>query len=261
MKDEIRPESPPPPPTDGVDRRMLLWFAAAGGGIAVVGVVLVLILTLTSGLPGDTPGEQPGPSESLPPLAAACPPPTEQPPEGEEMPPYEGDVTVDEASGISYKAFDDPWLPWTQNWTQGELQVSYLVGQYFVTEEYAGGQYLASILSGHVPAAVNDGTDLDLKCVSEQVVADVRDNYYPQPNEMESIRDEAVVLGGRPAWIREFRLSFTQEGLTATDELVGVALIDVGRAEAAVLYVSIPGTHSEYDDVVSEVMDSVRPTG
>lgn len=242
------------------DRRMLVWFGVGGAVIAVIGLVVVIVLNLTTGLPGGTPPRPDGPDESLPPLAAACPPPTESPPEGNEAPPYEGDVTVDEVSGISYRAYGEPWMPWHQNWTNGELEVSYQVGQYFVTEQYSGGQYLASILSGSVPAAVNDGTDLDLKCVSEQVVADVRDNYYPQPNSMETIRDEAITLGGRPAWLREFRLTFERDGLNATDELVGVALIDVGRAEAAVLYVSIPGTHSEYDPVVNEVMESVRAT-
>ena len=41
---------------------------------------------------------------------------------------------------------------------------------------------------------------------------------------------------------------------------MGVALIDVGRAEAAVLLYVYLLTHSEYDHVVDEVMESVRPT-
>ena len=261
-EDTPEPEVPDPAlaGNPGNDKRLLVWFGVGGAAIAVVGLVVVIVMNLTTGLPGQTSRQPDGPQESLPPLAAACPPPTASPPDDNTAPPYEGEVTVDENSGISYRAYGEPWMPWFQNWTSGELAVSYTVGQYFVTEEYSGGQYLASILSGSVPAAVNDGTDLDLKCVSEQVVADVRDNYYPQPNQMESIRDEAITLGGRPAWIRQFRLSFERQGLQATDELVGVALIDVGRAEAAVLYVSIPGTHSEYDHVVDEVMESVRPT-
>ncbi|MGH8793716.1 MAG: hypothetical protein ACRDXX_13865, partial [Stackebrandtia sp.] len=245
--------------TPAAERRTLLVFGLAGGGIVVVGIIVVLALALTTGVPGGSADVPDGPKEDLPPLAEACPPPTEPPPEAQEPPATEGDRVVDAESGISYSEFDDPWLPWTDTWTHGDLKVSYRTGQYFVTEDYEGGQYMATILSGSVPAAVNDGSDLDLKCVSEQVAADVRASYYPQPNEMENIRDEAITLGGRPAWLREFRLDFEREGLEATDELVGVALIDVGRPEAAVLYVSIPGTHSEYDSVVSEVMESVRP--
>ena len=145
-------------------------------------------------------------------------------------------------------------------WTAGTLPVAYRVGQHFVTESYGSGGYHASILSGSVPAATNDALVLDLKCTGRQVAADVRSNYYPQPNQIEMMRDEQTVLGGRPAWVTKFRLHFHASGLKATDELVGLALIDVGRPEAAILYVSIPGTHRQYDHVVDEVLDSVRPT-
>lgn len=245
--------------TPSPDRRILLAFGLAGGGIVVIGVIVILALTLTSGIPGGNPTPEEGPQEDLPPLAQACPPPTTQPQEPEPAPPAEGARITDADSGISYAELDEPWIPWTQEWTHGDLEVAYRSGQYFVTEEYAGGEYLASILSGSVPAAVNDGMELDLECISQQVLADVRVSYYPQPNEMETVRDEAAVLGGRPAWIQEFKLEFERDGLEAVDEQVAVALIDVGRIEASVLYLSIPGTHDEYNSVISEVMESVRP--
>jgi hypothetical protein len=75
------------------------------------------------------------------------------------------------------------------------------------------------------------------------------------------LRDESATLGGRPAWVTEFRLHFHEEGLKATDELACVAVIDVGRPNAAILYVSIPGTHKQYDYVIDELLASVRPTG
>jgi hypothetical protein len=33
----------------------------------------------------------------------------------------------------------------------------------------------------------------------------------------------------------------------------------VGRPEAAIVYISIPETHRQFDPVVDEVLDSVRP--
>jgi hypothetical protein len=141
----------------------------------------------------------------------------------------------------------------------GTLEVPYGVGQHFVTEEYAGGTYHASILSAAVPATVNDSTAIDLECTGRLVAADVRANYYPQPNTMDLVRDERTSLGGLPAWVTEFRLHFDEEGLRAKDELAAVALIDVGRPTAAVLYVSIPGTHRQWDYVVEDVLASVRP--
>jgi hypothetical protein len=166
---------------------------------------------------------------------------------------------VDSAAGISYRRYGTPWVPWTEVWNAGTLEVPYRVGQHFVTEVYQGGRYHASILSAAVPAADNDAVSLDLECVGRQIAADVRAEYYPQPNSMEPIRDELTTLGGRPAWVSEFRLSFRQAGLTATSELSAVAVIDVGKPTAAVLYISIPNTHDELDHVVDEVLTSVRP--
>ena len=56
----------------------------------------------------------------------------------------------------------------------------------------------------------------------------------------------------------EFRLHFNEPGCKAKDELVAVALIDVGRPKAAVLYVSIPDTHRQWDYVVDDALASVR---
>jgi hypothetical protein len=60
--------------------------------------------------------------------------------------------------------------------------------------------------------------------------------------------------------VSKFQLHFNAPGLQAKDELSAVAVIDVGRPSAAVLYVSIPGTHKQFDYVIDEVLASVRPT-
>ena len=111
-----------------------------------------------------------------------------------------------------------------------------------------------------MPATTNDALAIDLKCTGKQVAADARTAFYPQPNTMDSIRDERMTLGGLPAWVSEFRLHFHETGLKATSELVLLATIDVGRPNAAILYVSIPGTHAQYDDVIDQLLASVRPT-
>lgn len=244
-----------------MDPKVLRWFLVAGVGIVAAGLAIVIALAAQGALPGDTPkspDDYSAPKEDKPFLAEQCPPLASSPEQGEPGPPPEGKRTVDEKSGISYRAYGDPWKPWNDDWSMGELKVSYRVGQYFVTENYPGGEYLASILSGSVPARVNDGSDLDLQCTAKLVAADVRASYYPQPNTMEVLRDERIDIGGRSAWVVRMRVHFEEEGLKAKDELVGVALIDVGRPEAAVLYVSVPGTHTQFDWVVDDVMESVR---
>jgi len=197
-----------------------------------------------------------------PPLAQACPPPTATANPGyrEGPPPPPGPRTTDTKAGISYQRFGSPWQDWHDDWYAGQLKVHYVTGQSFVTERYSSGEYLASVLSGSVPATVNDGNILDLKCVGQQIVADVRKSYYPQPNQMDSIESKQTTVGGLQAWVSIFRLHFddSAQGLKAKSELVGVATFDVGKPTAAVLYVSIPGTHQQYDSVVSDAIDSVR---
>jgi hypothetical protein len=242
-------------------------FGWGTGAVVAIGVVIVLVMALSGAFDdgrgglGRAFGGGATEDPNAPPLAKLCPPPSASaPPEyAEPAPPPPGKRTVDKTAGISYAAYGDPWQPWTEDWSGGDLKVHYRVGQHFVTEEYIGGTYHASILSGSVPATVNDGMILDLKCTGRQVASDVRTSYYPEPNRMEKIRDSAATLGGRQAWVTVFRLHFHEEGLKATNELVGVVLMDVGRREAAVLYVSIPGTHSQFDYVVNDVIKSVRP--
>lgn len=255
----------PPDETLRQRRRMFKLFGGSAAVIAVVGLVVILAMVMTGHSPLRNP-LAPGPKDVLPPLAKACPPPTADtqnlPPV---PPPPPGPRTTDPDSGISYARQGAPWVPWDDSWSAGDLHVRYGVGQHFVTETYTDAygevnQYHASILSGSVPAAANDALTLDLKCTGHQVLADVRLSYYPQPNTIDMMRDEVTVLGGRPAWVAKFRLHFKETGLKATSELVGLALIDVGRPNAAVLYISIPNTHSQFDPVVDSVLDSVRPT-
>ncbi|MEV0897719.1 hypothetical protein [Actinoplanes sp. NPDC049802] len=262
------PQPPAPPQAPSPDgprrrRRQLKIFGGVAGAILAIGLTVLLIVIM--GGDGDPFGSKAaGPADVRPPLAQACPAPEVSPNGAATVapsapPPATGERTVDDVAGISYQRYGAPWQTWTDVWEAGTLRVPYRVGQHFVTEVYAGGSYHASILSAAVPAADNDAVTLDLECVGRQVAADVRAEYYPQPNTMEPLRDEVTTLGGRPAWVSEFRLRFREPGLTATEELSAVAVIDVGKPTAAILYVSVPGTHKQFDHVIDEVLKSVRP--
>jgi len=259
------PSAPPQPPRpDGPRRRrrQLQIFAGVAGGIVAIGLTVILVLAF-SGDTGVFRSKASAPTDVRPPLAQACPEPTSSPSapptqKPSALPPATGARTIDKEAGISYKAYGAPWVPWDAVWRAGTLEVPYKTGQHFVTETYGGGGYHASILSAAVPAADNDAMTFNLECVGQQVAADVRASYYPQPNTLERIKDGLTTVGGRPAYLSEFRLHFHAFGLTATDELSAVAIIDVGKPSAAVLYVSIPGTHKQWDYVVDEVMQSVR---
>ena len=253
------------PPRGPSGRRALFWYGSTVGLVLVAGLVVLLVMLLNGQLgsgKGPLAARGNAPTDVRPPLARLCPAPTTsaEPSAAPVPPPPPGPRTTDEEAGISYAAYGAPWKPWNTLWRMGTLEVPYGVGQHFVTETYANGDYEASILSAAVPATVNDSTAIDLDCTGRQVAADVRAEYYPQPNTRDLFREERTTLGGRPAWVTTFRLHFNENGLRAKSELVGVALIDVGRPTAAVLYVSIPETHAEWDYVVDQVLQSVRPT-
>ncbi len=261
----VSPAPPGPPSEDGPgrQRRQMKIFGSVAGVIATVGLIVVLALAFS----GDNPfrDRASAPTDVRPPLAQLCPAPTVPPPAGPSArppsaaAPKPGARTVDQQAGISYAAYPAPWEPWNTTWHAGTLEVPYRTGQHFVTETYSAGTYHASILSAAVPAADNDAVSLNLDCVGRQVAADVRAEYYPQPNTMDPIRDETTTLGGRPAFVSVFRLHFRSQGLAATEELSAVAVIDVGKPTAAVLYVSIPNTHKQFEWVLDDVLASVRP--
>jgi hypothetical protein len=242
----------------------MLIFGGIAGTILAVGLTIILIVVLSSEGNPFGGGDADAPTDVRPPLAQMCPAPAVPPSAAAPTapgapPPATGARTSDEQAGISYKAYGSPWQTWTDVWRAGTLEVPYRVGQHFVTEQYSGGQYHASILSAAVPAADNDAVTFNMECVGRQVAADVRAEYYPQPNTMDPLRDELTTLGGRPAWVSEFRLHFSAPGLEAKDELSAVAVIDVGKPTAAVLYISVPGTHRQFDYVIDDVLASVRP--
>ncbi|NNJ63103.1 MAG: hypothetical protein HKP61_19650 [Dactylosporangium sp.] len=257
---------PPQRPDDPARRnqKMMRWFIGIAAAIVALGVFTVAALFMTGQRGGAGLFDRPvaNPADNLPDLAKLCPPPSDVPERqrAEAPPPPPGPRTVDADAGISYAAYGAPWEPWDQVWSGGTLNVTYRIGQHFITERGSlGDGYHASILSGSVPATVNDAMVVDLECTGRLVAADVRTEYYYQPNEMELLLDEERVIGGLSAWVTKFRLTFDRPGLRAKDELAAVVLVDVGRPEAAILYVSIPGTHREWDRIVDETIDSIRP--
>jgi hypothetical protein len=262
--DDDDPDEGGPPPTAPSSSRTLLWFGVAAGGALVAGVVVILVL-VTTGFFGGSTRSGVGPFGALPaepsrpPLARLCPPPSDTAPAGESVPVPEGPRVTDVDAGISYTQLGAPWKPWDRGtWKDGTLGVEFKQGYYIVTETYSEGQYLASVISGKVPATVGDSLSLDLECAGRQVAEDVRNSYYPRPNEKEQTRNERITVGGRPAWVSTFHLTFQATGLQARGETVAVVLVDVGRPDAGVLYISIPDTHQQLKPEIDKIIASIR---
>jgi hypothetical protein len=225
--------APPPRPS-----RVGWWI-----GLGALGLVLVVVLALLVGRGGGGAADEPaGPAD--PPAAS-----------GPAFPP--GTVRIiDEAAGIAYPYLGDGWFEYDLS---PMSETSETAGQYFITQEQvpSGGNFIAQCTSGPLSPVFGYAGSGSLQATLQQVVDSARVNYYPAPNEQQIRRDEALTVDGAPAHLIEFQLSWDVEGYEATGERAALLLVDVGRAQPALLYLSIPNTHAELYGVIDQVIASV----
>jgi hypothetical protein len=230
-----QPVGAPPPARPG----RLAW----GIGLGVLALVLVVVLALLVGRGGGDEVAN-GPSSTAGPSASS----------GQAFPP--GTVRiVDQAAGIAYPYLGDGW----SEWDLGPMpETTETAGQYFVTQDQTpDGIFIAQCTSGPLSPEFGYAGPGSLETTLDQVVDRARVNYYPAPNEQEVIRDEELTVDGAPAHLVEFRLTWEVPGYDASGERAALLLVDVGRAQPALLYLSIPNTHAELYGVIDQVVASV----
>jgi len=242
-------------------------------GLAIVGVVLLIGGSVAAGLAlrGPTRDVLGGPGglglpqqSSAPPLSTRCQgtQPDLPGPPSHGGPPPTGSRIVDANAHISYAAQGPPFIPWTLGtWGgTGSLGEKFTTGQYFVTqaETPQGAPYLATVLSGTVPATIGDDPHPNIECAAQVIADDMRASYYPQPNQRTPVSARSLTVSGRPAYLLVFHLGFDEPGYTAKGELVSVCVVDVPGNKAAALYVSIPDTHKQYDGLATSLAASLR---
>ena len=210
-------------------------------GLGALDVVLVLLLVAIA--MGDD-----GPDD--PPVAGSTSQPTST------FPP--GTVRVfDEAAGISYPFLGDGWFEWDRG---PQFETTETAGQYFITQEDLPDGFdvfIAQCTSGPLAPDYGYAGAGSLQSTVTAVADSVRVLHYPGPNERAVRRDEARTVDGAPAHLIEFQLSWDVEGYEATGERAALLLVDVGRAQPALLYLSIPNTHAELYGVIDQVLASV----
>jgi hypothetical protein len=163
---------------------------------------------------------------------------------------------VDEAAGIAYPFLGNGWYQYPFSVPYETTEVT---GQYFVTQDTVpnGDEFIAQVTSGPVAEGYGWTGAGSEQATVETLAESVRANYYPGPNEVEVLRDEAVTVDGAPGWIHEFVLSWDTPGYDATGERAALLLVDTGRAAPALLYLSIPNTHAELYGVINRVVEAV----
>jgi hypothetical protein len=237
--------APAPPATfqpvdarPGPGRGGLAW----GIGLGALALVLVVVLAMLVGKGGDR-GVAAAPTSTAGVSAG-----------GPAFPP--GTVRiVDEAAGIAYPYLGDGWSQWDR---YPMAETTETAGQYFVTQDQTpDGIFIAQCTSGPLAPEFGYAGRASLDVTLQQVADRARASYYPAPNEQEVLRNEALTVDGAPAHLIEFRLTWEVPGYDASGERAALLLVDVGREQPALLYLSIPNTHAELYGVIDQVIASV----
>jgi hypothetical protein len=239
-----RPAAPPDPPwAPARPARTRRTPLIIGIGAGVLALVLVLVLVgLSTGGSGREDAGTPTALPTTPPGATFAP----------------GTVRiVDPAAGISYPFLGDGWYEYDQD---PPVETATVAGQYFVTQQTlpdSRGEFIAQCTSGPVVDAYGWAGAASLQTTAQTLADSVRGNYYPGPNERSVRRSEARTVDGAQAWLYEFDLSWDVPGYDASGERAALLLIDVGRPQPALLYLSIPNTHAELYGVIDRVLEDV----
>lgn len=204
-------------------------------------------------------------TDNRPPLEQMCAntAPSKADPKAPTPPAPAGPRISDVLAHISYAAQGPPFRLWDLGpWgnTGGGLGEVFTTGQYFITQANTpdNSPYMATVLSGTVPATYGDDPHPNIECAARVIGDDVRTSYYPQPNTRQSITAKSMTVSGRPAYFLEFHLAFNEPGFDAKGELVAICVVDVPGNKAAALYISIPDTHKQYDKIITPLIKSIR---
>jgi len=162
---------------------------------------------------------------------------------------------VDEEAGVAYPYLGAYWLEFVTE----VAETTSTAGQYIVTQEQVptGGQFIAQVTSGPLRSEFGYAGPTSFASTITAVQASVRANYYPAPNTIETLRDEAITVDGAAAYLLEFNLAWDVAGYDSTGERAALILIETGRPAPALMYVSIPNTHAELYGIVDRVIAEI----
>lgn len=233
------PAGGPASVTTSTGRRQVKLGGAAWGWIAGVAALAVILgLVVYSGGSSDDPGLPGG-------TVAVSSDPTRDPSQTR---------IVDEAAGVAYPYLGIYW----REFVNEVAETTSTAGQYIVTQEVTpDGQFIAQVTSGPLRPEFGYSGPSTFASTLVAVQDSVRNAYYPLPNTIETLRDEAVTIDGAAAYLLEFDLSWDVAGYDSTGERAALLLIETARPAPALIYISIPNTHAELYGVVNQVIASI----
>lgn len=263
------PTGPPP-------RKSSPWPWILGGGgvvILIVGIVVAAMFLVNPrgrAAGGDpTPPSVPPTQEGVPSPQTSEPPYTREPQETPrpeataELPrPQDGRIQ-DPATGMSYLFPGSPWRvpvgtgpdPIGFVWTSGAVAMSH--------EDYdgRGNNWLGNVFTGELPDKFGYDGVRSMHGVAATLLHAVEPTFYSPAHERKVVKDKAVKVSGKDAWVFTFDLDFSREarakGWKWKRERATFVIVDRGEGRRpALMYMSVPDNLDF--SVADRVLDSLK---
>jgi hypothetical protein len=239
-------------------RRMWLLSGLAGGTAVALGVIALVVSTLSK-----SPATPTAATAPATPAAHATTPPSSPAPSASPSATAPGSVLTDSQSGLSYAQLGSPWQPSCPSGLNGG-GFTWTAGESAVAGQVNGGQstWYGVACSAPLPQQYGYSGVADLENVATNVVNTFSGYYGMLQNNTAQQLSQPVQVSGHAGWEIKFLVTYTNpqgQGLSWSDELGAVVVTDLGSGVApAVFYTSIPGNLGEknVDSLVSSLQVS-----
>ncbi|WP_239089520.1 hypothetical protein [Sphaerimonospora thailandensis] len=257
------PDFGPPP------QRSSMWPWALGGVAVVVALALVIggvLFFVNKGAESTASRPQP---VSTPQLDETVPPSTEptSPPSMPELPQPSGERISDPVTGLSYAYPGDSWIvpkaaeinnPGDPNrplWTSACLVMSQR------NYDGRGSDWMGSISTGRLPQVFPYNGPGSFEGLAGALLSVYEPVFYPLPHARKIVRNEAMKVGDREAWVVELEMDFSKvsevSALEWKAEKAAFVLVDQGQGQSpALLHISIPDNLDQ--SAYKRVLDSLE---
>ncbi len=271
MRDENNAQGtggPPPGPSDGYDEdggsRKGLY---AGLSLLVAGLLAVGAVYVMRG-GGDSKDAShtasPGRSSTKAPKTPASQPPVDL---GQQKPlgRFKGVHTTtvsritDTKAGLSYPRFGRPWALAPKTSPMSEL--GFNLSQFAVTEKAAGhpkrwARLMSAPLGGAEKSAWSGpGSERQAATLA---ASSYEARMYGFRHRKKLLASQPLDIAGHKGWLAAYYLTYQRPGTKATGDVVAVAVVNTGKAEPGVLFMSVPNTDRKLWPDVNYVVRQLR---
>ncbi|WP_424535691.1 DUF2510 domain-containing protein [Sphaerisporangium viridialbum] len=268
---EFGPQGPPP------KKSVMPWVI--GGGAVVILLVVALVIGISVVNRDTTPiaAETPAPSTSVEPSDPQITPPLETTPTPDpsttdlpaELPQPKGNIISDPRTGLSYSYPGSEWTvpKWSDLNGNGRADPNFpqwTSGYEAVSQENFDGQdnnWVGQVLTCRLPEVFDYSGPRDLRNVAGNVLMNYGKFFYSLPHKKKIIKNAALDVSGKKAWILRFEMDFTDQakkaGYKFRKEEGMILLVDQGSGQRpSMLYASVPDNLDT--SVIDRVLDSLK---